>query len=345
MMKKMIRTLTVILVSALGVVMPIQSNAVNCFAKGNEAVSLMSCEVEKTNDYIRTSLENMPGLTKSNYGTEYDPAAVITNRSYSMYSGVGKQTYLLDGDFTRLTGTIYVPEESRGVENKSGIVQIYGDDILLYEMLGMSGKDKAVDFDINIYSAERLTVRIYGGWYRGDGTGLIPMNCVTNLELRKDGDDSMTWEEFSKDQPIYLSNLEYWSKDRLFDTYTFNNELIEDNFGNVYSADRVFNAETGGDEATIEYFLDGKYTELSGTMYVPKTNRGVDSIAFNAHFAVYGDGELLYTSDGLTGKERPLDFTVDITGVEFLEIRLAGKQGKGDGVYEPFNCVANLAVR
>ena len=57
--------------------------------------------------------------------------------------------------------------------------------MLLYELTSLVNKDKPVDFCIDISNVEFLEIQIYGSWYRGDGTGLIPMNCVADLAVAK----------------------------------------------------------------------------------------------------------------------------------------------------------------
>lgn len=48
-----------------------------------------------------------------------------------------------------------------------------------------AGKHTLETENIDISNVEFLEIQIYGSWYRGDGTGLIPMNCVADLAVAK----------------------------------------------------------------------------------------------------------------------------------------------------------------
>lgn len=143
-----------------------------------------------TNKFLRTEISDYSWLT-DNYGTTYVSNRVICNKDWSPFTGEGTIQYYLESQYQTLTGTIYVPDVSKGIniESRSVVglpyVQVWGDDVLLYELNSLSSTDKPVDFSVDISNVEFVIIKIYGGWYRGDGTGLIPMNCVADLAVAK----------------------------------------------------------------------------------------------------------------------------------------------------------------
>lgn len=141
------------------------------------------------NKYLRTGITDNSWLT-DNYGTTYTSERVICNKDSGLFEDVGTIQYYLSSQYRTLTGTIYIPDVSKNVNVESVLVkkpyvQIWGDGLLLYELTSLINKDKPVDFCIDISNVEFLEIQIYGSWYRGDGTGLIPMNCVADLAVAK----------------------------------------------------------------------------------------------------------------------------------------------------------------
>lgn len=141
------------------------------------------------NKYLRTGITDNSWLT-DNYGTTYTSERVICNKDSGLFEDVGTIQYYLSSQYRTLTGTIYIPDISKNVNVESILVkkpyvQIWGDGLLLYELTSLINKDKPVDFCIDISNVEFLEIQIYGSWYRGDGTGLIPMNCVADLAVAK----------------------------------------------------------------------------------------------------------------------------------------------------------------
>ena len=76
----------------------------------------------------------------------------------------------------------------------------------------------------------------------------------------------------------------------------------------------------------VEYYLGGKYTELTGTFYITKAS--LNSVgnfeSDKPEIRIYGDDNLLHTKQGCTSKDKPEEFLVDLTGVEFLKIVFDG---------------------
>ena len=116
---------------------------------------------------------------------------------------------------------------------------------------------------------------------------------------------------------VYLTDMEPFS-----DTHdVWVNHLLHasDNYGNEYS-------RTLGpvDDGGLEYNIEGKWRSLSGQLFVSKgasQDLDPDTISWKrAMICIYGDDHKLYEHTGFTYKDKPLDFEVDVTGVEFLRI-------------------------
>lgn len=141
------------------------------------------------NEFLQTDISDNTWLT-DNYGTTYTSDRVICNKSSGLFSGEGTIQYYLASQYKTLTGTVYVPDVSKSLNTNSLLVtlpyvQVWGDDALLYELNSLVNTDKPVNFNIDISNVEFLVIKIYGGWFRGNGTGLIPINCVADLAVAK----------------------------------------------------------------------------------------------------------------------------------------------------------------
>ena len=66
------------------------------------------------------------------------------------------------------------------------------------------------------------------------------------------------------------------------------------------------------------YKLNGEYKKITGTIYQPFATR---SSYYKRTFEIYGDTKLLYSVE-MGGGLEPIDFSVDITGVKDIRIRL-----------------------
>ena len=113
-----------------------------------------------------------------------------------------------------------------------------------------------------------------------------------------------------------LTDLEPFEKEYMdLDPYT--NEC-QDPFGNVY------NSCLGPreDEGYVEFYLNGQYDRLIGTLYA--TGKNLDTTYdYNWDFAtctIYGDDCLLFTHTGFHRKDDPIPFELDVRGVRFLRI-------------------------
>lgn len=115
-----------------------------------------------------------------------------------------------------------------------------------------------------------------------------------------------------------LSDLPYFTKqDFTVDSDSF--LYADDNYGNTYGSQYYSDEDTG----YVEYNLDRRYTVLTGTLYVTDRalKEGYGHKWESLTFSVYGDGKLLYTTRGFNDHQRPMELRIDVSGVEFLQIR------------------------
>lgn len=91
-------------------------------------------------------------------------------------------------------------------------------------------------------------------------------------------------------------------------------EKIYDSHGKEYVSSYVLDASYN---AWVTYDLDGMYTEISGIL---STYEDTEENA-NLNIGFFGDGKLLYTVKDISGWEKAMPFTVDVTGVKKLTIK------------------------
>lgn len=97
-------------------------------------------------------------------------------------------------------------------------------------------------------------------------------------------------------------------------------EYLSDNMGNSdYETGFEFSA-SGVTPVVREYtyILDGEYDRFTGVMAVKYGSRNHTQEKYYGILTVYGDGYELYRSEELRGGVRPIDFDIDITGVDEL---------------------------
>lgn len=125
---------------------------------------------------------------------------------------------------------------------------------------------------------------------------------------------------------IFVNDLEPFVGSQLqsFDT-------VRDNLGNNH-----FNAVGGYNRANAAvtsrannlYRINGMYSKITGLFFLRENGKNTD---INQIIEIYGDDELLYKKS-VTGGIEPIDFDVDIGGVNELRIVLDGSDGFYDGI-------------
>ena len=293
---------------------------------------LTSLKQTEDNKFIR--IDNY--YEKDNRGNAYSQGLNIYARSDGFSSGRGFVEYALSGKYKTLKGTLYVPYESRNKEFKSiPMFRIYGDDQLVYLGPAIEGKDKPVDFVVNVEGVRFLKVCIQGGWYKGDGTGLIPCICAGNLILSVENDVSVT-KDLSLPK-LYLTDLPLYDSKSLFSSQI--NDYLSDIDGNKYYIGDVI--ANGGKTGFAEFQIKGEYSTLKGTAYVPSVSAG-KTFKLEPYVKIYVNDELKKEIT-LNSEDSPVEFSVDISGAEFIKIEgSGGLYVNGDWV--PGICVSGLGL-
>ena len=125
--------------------------------------------------------------------------------------------------------------------------------------------------------------------------------------------------EVKAKQPISITSLVtinsgYWDD--------WNSADAKDTFGNDYSTAcnyvklQGYHLGSANLDHYIEHRLYGDYTSLSGSI-VPHSDSKEDKISY---LQVYVDDALVYTSADIGRKTDPIDFSIDVTGAEYVKI-------------------------
>ena len=106
------------------------------------------------------------------------------------------------------------------------------------------------------------------------------------------------------------------------DYYRIWDPIDVDNYGNKYISG-IYISQTGKNRARLIYALDTKYSVLTGKFVLSQDSKNTDG-----HYSIYfyslvdGNETLLYESPKLSTATRPINTTVDVTGVSDLVIEV-----------------------
>lgn len=120
---------------------------------------------------------------------------------------------------------------------------------------------------------------------------------------------------------VWLADLDYftcymYSSNGPSALYESKQYDLRDNTGAEHQ--RVF-ALCGGEQCSQTYLLDGKYDGIKGTFYLRYEWKEQTA---KATLTVYGDGKQLWTYNGMTTGVRPVNFDIDLNGVDELKIEV-----------------------
>lgn len=115
-------------------------------------------------------------------------------------------------------------------------------------------------------------------------------------------------------KPVMLTEIEVFSYGNGGEYNDSVNQYTQDRYGNLYSTS--FSIE---DESTITWILNGQYSTFSGIIACP------DGFMYKSHLSnvvvtISCDGETIFTSDEAGPDEKPQSFSIDVSGVEKLQI-------------------------
>lgn len=197
--------------------------------------------------------------------------------------------------------------------------------------------------DIKIYVDEKLISPKDGNGksvepFIYEGTTYLPVRAVSEAlgkDVRWDGntnsvyigepkvvDESMTWLNELDYFNLQSNSINKWKvlpNDSFKDsTGNFCTRAISFRFLPSYSADSIY----------TDYLINKKYTKISGKFVLSYDFRS----AGNGCLKIYGDNRLLYTSEEMKGGVLPIDFEIDISGVEKIRIEVNNTPSKAQEV-------------
>lgn len=118
---------------------------------------------------------------------QYDTSSTANNgdtfdRIWSFdYSNTNGVSYLLKGQYTRLTGSFFVPSRNKDTSRVKRLM-IYKDDALIYTSPELGSGVEPIDLDIDVSNGYKLTIvcqyKSGDGWYN---TGLTEYSSANNF--------------------------------------------------------------------------------------------------------------------------------------------------------------------
>lgn len=151
----------------------------------------------------------------------------------------------------------------------------------------------------------------------------LGLGTSSTAQIQQDSgaNDNIRYDNATHDEPVSLAGMDYFQ----IENFTVDNsgtDWYEDNYGNVYP--NVF-FHRGVNSGYVEYYLNGAYSELAGTIcvYCRAVNNGYGHTWDTATIRIYGDDQLLYSKcGGFDPKFKPMEILLNINGVEFLRIEM-----------------------
>ena len=119
-------------------------------------------------------------------------------------------------------------------------------------------------------------------------------------------------------QTIKLSSLNYLTRNPSWQEWK--QQEARSNTDEYYNDCLVINCEYfAGAVKTQDYFLDSKYTKITGKFFAAYGSRSDNS---KHTFKIYGDNKLLYSSEDISGGTLPRSFDVNISGVSIFRLSI-----------------------
>ena len=123
--------------------------------------------------------------------------------------------------------------------------------------------------------------------------------------------------EYQSHVPISVAKLEIWREDPLSGKCGPNNNSITDNYGNSYSS--YFD-----EDGSNIYKIDKEYSTLTGVFCVKEDeNSSFWTTYLYIWKVINGKRDSLLYDAALTGGNEPIEFAIDVSNTDFLEICLS----------------------
>lgn len=293
-------------------------------SKGNSAPVKEPEEPERImeNEYYK-NIEAMEPYETSDYLMyEYDTVKDNLGNTYmsglsgvtSAYDGIATYRDYNNNDYSEIRGRVVVPYDHRGFTTEDNVLKIYGDGNLLYTSPLMTKGVEPVDFVVDISQYQSVRVEITGdqsirlvdcGFYKDSSsptiTTMVPPPKITASQMP-------------------LNELDWFSSSGPHDGM-YCVEDITDNLGNTYKFG--FRGDGYVGDEWQEYILNREYEGLSGKVILIEDHK--DSEGELGCIKIYGDGNLLYTSQTLVAGCNPEYFSIDVSNVYKLRIEHYGE--------------------
>ena len=283
-----------------------------------------------------SSLLDVPLLKSTYKSRDIDEYYDKLGNSYpnALYYGYGYSDdvdiYVLSKEYSSFTGTIFVPEDRYSHDDEiSGLrIIIYGDDKRIYTSPQMQATSYPVDFCIDVRGVDQLKIYYEGGastWDRPIGLANLVLTRSTNPADKN----------YVSNVPTRLLDLPALRND--FQSYT--NQVLMDVHGNTYNDCIEFLYGESDDQ--VIYALQGNYSKLTGTVFVPsyRYQEDVGEVWDEMYYVtIFGDGVLLYTSPKMLYNTAAATFEIDVSGVQQLTIMYYG----GASTWHREICLADL---
>lgn len=334
---------------ALIIIYIIISGAKYLFSSSNQIASKQEAKLEKMLNIIpnnkdkgnsenKTSLEEPERIMENEYYKNIEAMEPYETSDYLMYeydtvkdnlgntymSGLSGVTSAYDGiatyrdynnnDYSEIRGRVVVPYDHRGFTTEDNVLKIYGDGNLLYTSPLMTKGVEPVDFVVDISTCHSVRVEITGdqsirlvdcGFYKDSTsptiTTMVPPPQITASQV-----------------PLY--ELDWFNSSGPYDGM-YCVEDITDNLGNTYKFGFRGDGNVGDDWQ--EYILNREYEGLSGKVILIEDYK--DSEGELGCIKIYGDGNLLYSSQTLVAGCNPEYFGLDVSNVYKLRIEHYGE--------------------
>lgn len=243
-----------------------------------------------------------------------DTGTTNTGDTYSHYmfgSSGSEIVYYLNGGYSRLTGLWTICQSNRDTTDHNSF-EIYADSDLVYSSPSLTGGDLPVEFETNISNCEKLRIV----FTNGDGAGELG-----NIRIYPGQDSSPINQsvESTGAGGTWLTDLDYLTNNGV--------SLQADNTGTTNTGENYSHYMFGSLGSEIVYYLNGRYSSISGLWTICQTNR--DTTDSNS-FEIYADDTLVYTSPTLTGGDLPVTFETNISGCQKLRIVFTAGNGAGE---------------
>lgn len=298
----------IVVACALAVIALIGSNmrGINPALENND--SSRDANGGKSRDIVQ--LEEVSPWNSSSNGMTLKTSEITDNMgdtySTALTSKWGWNEYFLERQYSTFEGKFVIEYDYRS-SDKLSYIRIYGDDQLLFGAK-ITGGTKPINFKLDVSEVEILKIEINSQTKNG-----YEFTDLVEAWLCKEGFSHST---IPMNTPIYpkestsLASLSYWNKSAYgIGPYSF--ESIEDCCGNEYF--EFFSADFGYQE----YALSGEYQTFAGRFICEhvqyKEEKGI--------LEIYGDNALLYRVE-ISANQAPIDFSVDIAGIEMLKVLL-----------------------